>query len=179
MDTEKGKRKGLVIVHTGKGKGKTTSALGMAMRAAGHGMHALMIQFIKGKWRTGELRAAEKLAPYFELRPVGKGFVWKPDTFEEDVQAAREAWSEARQAVLSGEYDMVILDEINCVVDCKLLPMEEVLSLIREKPADMHLVLTGRNAYPQVIEAADLVTEMIEVKHPFQGGVKAQRGIEF
>ncbi|MBM4082902.1 MAG: cob(I)yrinic acid a,c-diamide adenosyltransferase [Planctomycetes bacterium] len=173
-------RKGLVIVLTGKGKGKTTCALGMAFRACGQGLKALMLQFIKGSWRYGELETAKRLATDFEIRPLGKGFVMRkgPPTAE-DLAVVAEGWRTAREEVLSGRYDMVILDEVNYVVDYKLLPVADVLALIRERPPQVHLVLTGRNAHPDVIAAADLVTEMVEVKHPFRQGVKAIKGIEF
>ena len=169
----------MVIVHTGDGKGKTTAALGLAMRAVGNGMKVIMLQFLKGKWKPGERKAAEKLAPLFEIRSLGRGFTWESENIAQDIEAAREAWEESRKIVLAGEYDVVILDEINYVVGYDFLPVEEVLALIREKPPAMHLVLTGRRAHPKLIEAADLVTEMVAIKHPFEKGIKGQRGIEF
>jgi cob(I)alamin adenosyltransferase len=173
-------RKGLVIVHTGNGKGKTTAALGLALRAVGQGLTVSMIQFIKGGWKYGELRGPEFL-PGFEIRPMGRGFVGlggkAPDP--EDVALAAETLAAGREIIIQGTRDLVILDEINCAVDLGLIPVEDVLDLIRRKPAHVHLVLTGRNARPEVIEAADLVTEMREIKHPYQKGVKAQMGIEF
>ena len=169
----------MVIVHTGDGKGKTTAALGLAMRAVGHGMKVIMLQFLKGKWEPGERKTAEKLAPLFEIRPLGGDFTWKTKNRAQDIETARTAWEESRKIVLAGEYDLVILDEINYVVGYGFLPVEEVLALIREKPPAMHLVLTGRRAHPKLIEAADLVTEMVAVKHPFEKGIKGQRGIEF
>jgi cob(I)alamin adenosyltransferase len=173
-------RQGLVIVHTGTGKGKTTAALGLALRAVGQGLRVTMLQFIKGTWKYGELKAPQFL-PGFEIRPMGRGFVGLGDEkpTPEDVALARETFATGRQMVLSGEYDMVILDEVNYAVDKGLLDIGDVLHLIREKPNKVHLVLTGRNAAPEVIEAADLVTEMREIKHPYQAGIKAQRGIEF
>ncbi len=179
MTEKKHSRKGRVIVHTGDGKGKTTAALGLAMRAVGHGMKVIMLQFLKGKWKTGERKAAEKLAPFFEIRSLGRGFTWESENIAQDIEAARKAWEESRKIVLSGDYHMVILDEINYVVGNGFLPVEDVLTLIREKPPAMHLVLTGRRAHPKLIEAADLVTEMVAVKHPFEKGTKGQRGIEF
>ena len=169
----------MVIVHTGDGKGKTTAALGLAMRAVGNGMKVIMLQFLKGKWKPGERKAAEKLAPLFEIRPLGRGFTWESKNIAQDIESARKAWEESRKIVLAGEYDVVILDEINYVVGYDFLPVEEVLALIREKPPAMHLVLTGRRAHPKLIEAADLVTEMVAIKHPFEKGIKGQRGIEF
>jgi cob(I)alamin adenosyltransferase len=173
-------RHGLVIVHTGNGKGKTTAALGLALRAVGQGLKVSMIQFIKGSWKYGELRAPEFL-PGFEIHPMGRGFVdlGSKQPHPEDVALARETFDAAREKVLSGAYDMVILDEANYAVAYGLLDVESVLGLIREKPPQVHLVLTGRDARPEVIEAADLVTEMREVKHAFRKGVKAQKGIEF
>lgn len=173
-------KKGLVIVHTGDGKGKTTAALGLALRAVGQGLRVSMIQFIKGSWKYGELKAPEFL-PGFSITPMGKGFVGiggkEPDP--RDIEAAREAFSAAREKVESGTSDMVILDEVNIAVALGLVRVEELLDLIRVKPAHVHLVLTGRNARPEVIAAADLVTEMKEIKHPYRQGVKAQMGIEF
>jgi cob(I)alamin adenosyltransferase len=173
-------RQGLVIVHTGNGKGKTTAALGLALRAVGQGLKVFMVQFIKGSWKYGELRAPE-LLPGFEIRPMGRGFVdpGSPEPNPEDVALARETFAAAREATLSGRYDLVILDEVNYAVSYGLVDAERVLALIREKPPGVHLVLTGRDARPEVMEAADLVTEMREVKHPFRKGVKAQKGIEF
>lgn len=173
--------KGLVMVFTGAGKGKTTAAMGMALRAVGHGIRVLMIQFIKGGWRYGELEAGKKLEPDFELIPMGKGFIRfdRGGPAPEDVQAVHEAWALFKERMASKQYGMIILDEINNVVDYGLLPVEELLAGIRAKPAELHLVLTGRNAHPKVVERADLVTEMKEIKHPFQQGVKAQKGVEF
>ncbi len=173
-------RQGLVIVHTGNGKGKTTAALGLALRAVGQGLKVFMVQFIKGSWKYGELRAPEFL-PGFEIRPMGRGFVdlGNPEPNPEDVALARETFAAAREKVLSGAYDLVILDEVNYAVTYGLVELGSVLELIREKPPGVHLVLTGRDARPELVEEADLVTEMREVKHPFHKGVKAQKGIEF
>jgi cob(I)alamin adenosyltransferase len=172
---------GLILVFTGTGKGKTTAAMGLALRAAGHGMKTLMIQFIKGSWHYGELDAAKRLAPHFEIRPLGKGFVRFDRTgpAPEDVRAVQEAWEIFRQEMASGEYGMIILDEINNVMDYGFLPPDEVIRVLRARPAGVHLVLTGRNAPPGIVEIADLVTEMREIKHPFRNGIKAQKGVEF
>jgi len=181
MSTHEQDGEGLVVVLTGKGKGKTTSALGMALRACGHGMRVLMVQFIKGGRPTGELAAAERLRPEFEIRRFGKGFVCtgvrKPSP--EDVAAAQEGLAFAREAVASGRYQMVILDEINYAVRYGLVPIGDVMRLVNEKPAALHLVLTGRDAHPTLVARADLVTEMCAIKHPFDSGRKATRGIEF
>jgi len=140
-----------------------------------------MIQFIKGSWHYGELDAAKKLYPYFEIIPMGKGFINfdrnGPDS--EDVRAVMEAWDFFKQKMASCEFHMIILDEINYVIDYGLLSLEDVLKVLRSKPDGLHLVLTGRNAHPEIIEIADLVTEMKEVKHPFEKGIKARKGIEF
>lgn len=172
---------GLTIVHTGNGKGKTTAALGMALRAAGYGFRTLMIQFIKGDTRYGELEAADMLAPLLDIIPMGKGFIFpeKGGPSEEDLKAVQEAWDFSKSKIASNSYEMIILDEINYVIDYGFLSVDDVLEVLRNKPKALHLVLTGRNARPEVIEAADLVTEMNEIKHPFQKGIKAQKGIEF
>ena len=180
MTAERAKQ-GLIMVFTGSGKGKTTAAMGMALRAVGHGLKTLMIQFIKGSWHYGELDAAKRLAPQFEIRPMGKGFIrydrTGPDL--EDIRAVKEAWEVFRREMASGKYRMIILDEINYVIHYGLLPVEEVIRSLEARPEGLHLVLTGRNAHPGIVEIADLVTEMKEIKHPFQAGIKAQRGVEF
>ena len=172
-------RIGLVIVHTGNGKGKTTAALGLALRATGQGFRVLMLQFIKSGRNYGELNAARHV-PGLEIVPMGRGFVkTNPHPRVEDLEMARATFETAREKIRSGDYDMVILDEINYAVQFGLLDVQDVLELIRSKPPEVHLVLTGRNARPEVIEVADLVTEMREVKHPYQKGIKAQKGIEY
>ena len=175
------KKKGLIIVHTGAGKGKTTAAMGMALRAVGHNLKVLMAQFIKGSWKYGELKAIERLHPHFEIVPLGEGFIRsdKDAPTPDQIQSVVEAWEFCKEKVRSGQYNMIILDEINYIIDYGLLPLEWVLDTIQKKPEGLHLVLTGRNAHPGIIDAADLVTEMKEIKHPFKNGIKAQRGIEF
>ena len=177
----KGKTKGLVIVYTGEGKGKTTAALGMALRAAGHDYKILMIQFIKGSWNYGELKSSKRLHPNLEIMPLGKGFVRfdKGGPDPEDKKAVKDAWRIFIKEMNSGEKDMIILDEINYVLSYNLLDLKEVRETLERKPEGLHLVLTGRDAHPVIIEKADLVTEMKEIKHPFQKGIKAQKGIEF
>ena len=175
-------RKGLIIVHTGPGKGKTTAALGTAFRAVGQGLKVLMVQFIKGSWHYGELDAARLLGEErLKILPMGRGFVKigaeKPDP--EDVRMVAEAWEFARRSMASGEFDLVILDEINYAISYKMLDAEVVMEALRKKPEMLHVILTGRNAHPAIVELADLVTEMREVKHPFQKGITAQRGIEY
>jgi cob(I)alamin adenosyltransferase len=176
--------KGLVVINTGNGKGKTTAAMGLAIRAAGNGMKVLIVQFIKGRWRSGE-REALKHLPGVDVYVMGRGFtidrLRDPRTTDEEHQAAAaEALTLARERLVSGEYAMVVLDEILGSIKAGLVPLDDVLELISAKPADAHLVLTGRNAPEALIDAADLVTEMREVKHPYRlQGITAQRGIEF
>ena len=172
------KKKGLIIVYTGNGKGKTTAALGVALRASGYGMKVIMLQFFKGKWKYGELRSAPKLET-FEIRPMGHGFTWESKDIEVDKRMVREAWQAARTEILSGKYDLVILDEINYALSYGFIPVEDVVDFLKKKPEMLHVILTGRNAKPEVIEIADMVTEMREIKHPFRKGIVAQKGIEF
>lgn len=174
------KKKGLIIVHTGPGKGKTTAALGLAFRAVGSGLKVLMVQFIKGSWHYGELDAAAAFGERFVIRPMGRGFVKLGGELNpEDKRAAEEAWSFAREKIFSGEYDMIVLDEINYALNYGLLPLEPVVEALKQKPEMVHVILTGRNAPPPIVEMADLVTEMREIKHPYQKGIEAQRGIEY
>jgi len=173
---------GLVIVYTGKGKGKTTAALGMALRATGYDHKICMIQFIKGSWHYGEMDSASKLGPNFELIAVGKGFVGIIDdksSKEEHQKIAREAIKISREKISSGKYDLIILDEVNYAVDLDLIKIDNLIELIKLKPENVNLVLTGNYAKPEIIEMADLVTEMKEIKHPFQLGIKAKKGIDF
>jgi len=172
------KKKGLIIVYTGNGKCKTTAALGVALRASGYGMKVIMLQFFKGKWKYGELRGAPKLET-FEIRPMGHGFTWESKDIEVDKRMVREAWQAARTEILSGKYDLVILDEINYALSYGFIPVEDVVDFLKKKPEMLHVILTGRNAKPEVIEIADMVTEMREIKHPFRKGIVAQKGIEF
>ena len=172
------KKKGLIIVNTGNGKGKTTAGLGVALRACGYGMKVTMLQFFKGKWKYGELRSAPKLGT-FEIRPLGQGFTWESKDIEVDKRMVREAWQVASAEILSGKYDLVILDEINYAISYGFLPVEDVVEFLKNKPPMLHVILTGRNAKPEVIEIADMVTEMNEIKHPFNEGIVAQKGIEF
>lgn len=174
--------RGLVIVYTGKGKGKTTAALGIVLRAVGHGYKVCMIQFIKGEWYYGELTSSKRLEPEFELIAAGKGFVGIIDDdhpVEDHQNAARQAITLAREKLSSGVYDIMILDEINYAVKLNLISEQDVLDIIASKPAKTSLVLTGNYAPELVMAAADLVTEMKEVKHPYQKGIKAKKGIDF
>jgi cob(I)alamin adenosyltransferase len=174
--------RGLVIVYTGNGKGKTTAALGLCIRAVGYDQKVCIIQFIKGSWKYGELDGIKRLAPNVELYQKGLGFVGIIDDKldrSEHIRAAEEAISFARERILSGKYDIVILDEINVALNLGLIKIERVMDLIDIKPELLDLVLTGRNARQEIIERADLVTEMREIKHPYQKGIMAQKGIDF
>jgi cob(I)alamin adenosyltransferase len=174
--------KGLLIVYTGPGKGKTTCALGTAFRAVGQGLRVLMVQFIKGSWHYGELDAAKLLGDdKFELRPMGRGFVkvGGAETDPEDIRLAEEAWGYAREQMYSGKYDLVVLDEINYVISYRMLDADRVVDALAKRPAQVHVICTGRNAHPKLVELADLVTEMKEVKHPYTKGILAQRGIDY
>ena len=171
--------KGLLIVFTGNGKGKTTAALGMAVRAAGHGMRSLILQFIKGGWRYGELEALQSL-PEIKIKTLGTGFTWKKENLEEDRRLAQLGWQEAASEIGHAEYDMIILDELNIVLSYGLLPLDRVLEVLQNRPPQLHVVVTGRNAPEGLIELADLVTEMHQVKHPYHDqSIAAQKGIEF
>ena len=175
------KTKGLVIVYTGDGKGKTTAALGMALRAAGHGKEILIIQFIKSFKRYGELKFVKKYDCGIEIKTMGKGYVkMKGDVhpFEEHIKAAKRTLGFAREQIESRKYQIVVLDEINIALNKKLIPLTEVVDLIKQKPPDLHLILTGRGAPKKLIQLADLVSEVREVKHPFKRGIPAQKGIE-
>ena len=175
-------QKGLVIVYTGGGKGKTSAALGLVLRAVGYNHNVCMIQFVKGSWHYGELDSAKRLAPEFEMITAGKGFVGILDDKsprEEHVKAANDTLMISREKILSGKYNVVILDEINYAVQLELLKLDDVIDLIKSKPAELDLVLTGNHATKEVIELADLVTEMKEIKHPFKSGLKAKKGIDF
>jgi cob(I)alamin adenosyltransferase len=181
---DKKRRKGLVMVWTGRGKGKTTASIGLAVRAAGNKMRVLYLQFVKGAWKTGERQVLPQLAPYIDYRVMGRGFTIerlrnKTIAPEDHAAAAREAFDFAREAVRSRQYQMVVLDEIMATMNAGLIAKEEVLELVRSKPAMLHLVLTGRNAPPELVELADLVSEVVPVKHPLQAGIPAQRGVEF
>jgi cob(I)alamin adenosyltransferase len=174
------KRKGLIIVHTGEGKGKSTSAYGLALRAAGNKMKVFILQFMKGQWKTGERKAVNNLSPWIEVVAIGDGFTWDTNDREQDCRTAEKAWNAVEPKLLSGEYQMVILDEINYILDYGFLDEERVLNSIRKRPPMVHVVCTGRNASKELIEMADLVTEMKSLKHPFADqNIPAQKGIEF
>ena len=174
--------KGLVIVYTGNGKGKTTAALGMALRAIGYEHKVCMLQFIKGSWHYGEMDSSKKLEPNFELIAVGKGFVGILDDNsprEEHEKYAAEAVRICREKIFSEKYDVIILDEVNYAITLGLIDVQEIIKIIKEKPSELDLVLTGRDVKEEIVELADLVTEMKEIKHPFKSGIKAKKGIDF
>ena len=174
-------RRGLILINTGPGKGKTTAALGTALRAVGNGMRVLVLQFLKGSWHYGELDAAESFGGNLVLKQMGRGFVkvGGAETDPEDIRLVEEAWNEAREAIYSGDWDMVVLDEINYAIGYKMLDPVTVAEALKNKPEMVHVILTGRNAHPLLVELADTVTEMREVKHAYQKGILAQRGIEY
>ena len=174
-------RRGLIIVNTGPGKGKTTAAMGTALRAVGNGLKVLMLQFLKGSWHYGELDAVKAFGDNFVMKQMGRGFVkvGGAETDPEDVKMVEEAWGEARAAILSGQWDLVILDEINYAIGYKMLDPAKVVETLKQKPEAVHVILTGRNAHPSIVEIADTVTEMKQVKHAYEKGVMAQRGIEY
>ncbi len=174
--------KGLLIIYTGPGKGKTTCALGTAFRAVGQGLRVLMVQFIKGSWHYGELDAAKLLGDdKMEIRPMGRGFVkiGSAETDPEDIRLCEQAWQFALDRISGGSYDLVVLDEINYVISYGMLDAEKVAAALASRPVQVHVICTGRNAHPRLVELADLVTEMREVKHPYTKGILAQRGIDY
>ncbi|GGE16977.1 cob(I)yrinic acid a,c-diamide adenosyltransferase [Aureimonas endophytica] len=171
--------KGLLIVHTGKGKGKSTAAFGLVFRALGNGMKVGIVQFVKGKWETGERVALERFEDRVTITAMGDGFTWETQDRRRDIEAAAAAWERAKALVMDDEHDLVLLDELNIVLRYDYLDLAEVLEVLRNRPPMKHVVVTGRNAKEELIELADLVTEMEAVKHPFRSGVKAQKGIEF
>lgn len=173
------RRKGLVIVNTGDGKGKTTAALGLAFRALGSGFKVFMVQYIKGKWKTGEKKLADRLAPDIQILPMGDGFTWDTQNPAQDIATTAKIWEVSQEAIRSGRYDMVILDEINVVMKLGYLDPTTVVDFLKTRDPRMHVVLTGRGAPPAVVEFADLVSEIAPIKHPYKSGVKAQQGIEF
>lgn len=174
-------RRGLILINTGPGKGKTTAALGTGLRAVGNGMRVLVLQFLKGSWHYGELDAVEAFGGNFVMKQMGRGFVkvGGAETDREDIRLVEAAWTEAREAIYSGDWDMVILDEINYAIGYKMLDPAVVAEALKGKPEMVHVILTGRNAHSLLVEIADTVTEMREVKHAYQKGLLAQRGIEY
>lgn len=174
-----GQSTGLLVVNTGEGKGKTTAAFGLAMRAIGHGLAVCIIQFIKGKWRSGELEAAKSFGDLLQVHVMGAGFTWQSEDLDRDIAIAREAWHFAAETIAADAHDMVVLDELTYLVKYGMVPEEEVLRVLAARPRHMHVVVTGRDASEGLIELADIVTRMEPVKHPYERGMKAQAGMEF
>ena len=179
MLADKTVEKGLLIVHTGKGKGKSTAAFGLVARAIGNGMKVGVVQYVKGKWETGERVVLERFPDQVTIRTMGEGFTWETQDRKRDIVAAETAWAKAKEMISDDSYKMVILDELNIVLRYGYISLTDVVETLKAKPRDLHVVVTGRNAKDELIEIADLVTEMTMVKHPFRSGVKAQAGIEF
>jgi len=175
----KTEERGLVILHTGTGKGKSTAAFGLVLRCLGHGLRVGIVQFVKGAWATGERTVLARFPDLVTMRAMGEGFTWETQDRARDIAAARAAWELAKAMITDPGYRLILLDELNIVLRYDYLPVEEVVAVLKSKPRDLHVVVTGRNAKPELIEIADLVTEMKLVKHPFRAGVKAQAGIEF
>lgn len=173
-------QKGLILLYTGNGKGKTTAALGQVFRAAGHDLNAVIIQFIKNLENTGEIKAAKKIfAEHLEIHPMGTGFTWDSKDRDELQRAAEGGWSLAREKINSGDYAMVILDELTYALNYGLLDEDEIITFLKQKPESLHIIITGRDASDKLIALADLVTEMKEIKHPYHKGIKAMKGIEY
>ena len=179
MLATKTEEKGLLIVHTGKGKGKSTAAWGMALRMIGHGKKVGIVQFVKGAWETGERDVFEKFPDQVVIKAMGEGFTWETQDKTRDIAAAGKAWEAAKEMIADESFSMVILDEINIALRYEYLPLADVLEGLAARPAMLHVVATGRNAHDDLIESADLVTDMSLIKHPFRGGIKAQLGVEF
>ena len=175
----KTQEKGLLIVNTGPGKGKSTAAFGLILRALGHGWRIGVVQFIKGAWSTGERRALEAFGDQVSWHSMGEGFTWETQDKARDITAAERAFAKARELMADPKIRLLVLDELNIALRYDYLPLAEVVEVLRSRRPDLHIVVTGRNAKPELIEAADLVTEMTLVKHHFAAGVKAQEGIEF
>jgi cob(I)alamin adenosyltransferase len=179
MMTQKTIEKGLLIVHTGKGKGKSTAAFGVVLRALGHGFRVGIVQFIKGRWETGERAVLERFPDLVTIKALGEGFTWETQDRARDIAAARAAWAEAEAMLDDPSYRLILLDELNIALRYDYLPVDEIVTRLARRRPDLHVIVTGRNARDELIAAADLVTEMTLIKHPFRDGVKAQAGIEF
>ena len=180
MLADKTVEKGLLIVHTGKGKGKSTAAFGLVARAIGNGMKVGVVQYVKGKWETGERVVLEHFPDQVTIRTMGEGFTWETQDKARDIAAAERAWAVSKEMMADPSYDLIVLDELNIVLRYDYLDIEDVIATLNARRPMLHVVVTGRNAKPEMIEAADLVTEMTQVKHPFrEQNVRAQKGIEF
>lgn len=172
-------KKGLLIVFTGNGKGKTTAALGLVFRALGHGLRVSMIQFIKGTWKYGELISSKRFEDLLDFHVLGRGFTWESENIEEDIKAAQSAWGFAKETINSGKYQIVVLDELTYLIKYKMVSEDEIIEILTKRPRGTHVIVTGRDAPKSLIDAADLVTEMVSLKHPYDEGIKAQKGIEY
>jgi cob(I)alamin adenosyltransferase len=171
--------RGLLIVHTGRGKGKSSAAFGMALRCLGWGMRVAILQYVKGKWETGEKHFFRENPDLLTFEVMGEGFTWDTQDRERDIAAARAAWERSKALILDPQYDFVILDELNIVLRNATLPIGEIVEFLKTRPLDKHICITGRDAKPELLELADLITEFTEVKHPYKAGFKAQKGVEF
>ena len=172
-------KKGLLVVFTGDGKGKTTAALGLAMRALGHKCRVGMVQFIKGSWKSGELISVKRFDDLMDIYTLGRGFLLDAEDIEKDKEAAKEAWEFAKDIIVKSKYDIVILDELTYLIKYKMVEEDEVIDFLIKKPNKLHIVITGRDASSRLVEVADMVTEMKEIKHPLNRGIKCQKGIEY
>ena len=172
-------KKGLIILFTGDGKGKTSAVLGQVFRAIGHGMKICMIQFVKGKWKTGEMKTAEKFSDLLEFHIMGKGFTFNSANRDKHIKAGKDAWEFAKKRIFSDKYEIVVLDELTYLIKYKIIKEEELLLILRNKPKRLHIFITGRDATKGLIESSDLVSKIENIKHPFQKGINAQKGIEF
>ncbi|WP_430386839.1 cob(I)yrinic acid a,c-diamide adenosyltransferase [Blastomonas fulva] len=179
MQAKRTLERGLLIVHTGNGKGKSSSAFGMAIRSLGWGMKVGIVQYVKGAWETGEKNFFQANPDLLTFEVMGEGFTWDTQDRARDIEAARAAWERSKELILDPEYDFIILDELNIVVRQDTLPIDEIIAFLKERPLTKHVCITGRSAKPELIEIADLVTEFEEVKHPFKAGFKAQKGVEY
>ncbi len=179
MLATKTQEKGLLMVHTGKGKGKSTAAFGLAVRAMGNDMRVGVVQFVKGKWQTGERAILEHFPERVTIRTMGEGFTWDTQDRQRDIAAAKAAWQVTQEMMADESYDLIVLDELNIVLRYDYLPLADIVAALKARRDGLHIIVTGRNAKEELIEAADMVTEMSEIKHHFKAGVKAQTGIEF
>jgi|TARA_R110002049_G_scaffold42925_1_gene127242 cob(I)alamin adenosyltransferase len=179
MQVRRTLERGLLIVHTGNGKGKSSSAFGMAIRSLGWGMKVGILQYVKGAWETGEKNFFQANPDLLTFEVMGEGFTWDTQDRARDIEAARAAWERSKELILDPQYDFIILDELNIVLRQDTLPIDEIVAFLKTRPLTKHICITGRNAKPELIELADLVTEFEEVKHPFKAGFKAQKGVEY
>lgn len=173
------REKGLLMVFTGNGKGKTTAALGLTLRALGHGKRVCFIQFIKGSWKYGELEAAKRFDDLLDFHVMGRGFTWKSDDPDKDIRVATEAWQFAKKVIEENRHHLVVLDELTYLAAYNMLDEQEMVDVLTRRDPAMHIAVTGRRAGEKLVDAADLVTEMREIKHPYKKGIKAQKGVEF